>query len=164
MSDTPSWQEILDLLGRWAESDLESAHLEYGDLTLSVSRSGQAVGAPTAAAPAIAASAPPAAAPAPAPPPTAPVEPSPEPAGSEPGTGVVAPTIGVFFRSPAPGAPPFVRQGDAVEPDTTIGLIEVMKLMNPVVAGVVGVVREFAADDGELVEFGQRIATIGPSR
>jgi len=51
--------------------------------------------------------------------------------------------IGVFYRCPAPGAPPFVELGARVEPDTTVGIIEVMKLMNPVIAGVTARSRVF---------------------
>ena len=70
-------------------------------------------------------------------------------------TPVRAPLLGTFYRAPKPGAPPFVEDGARVEPDTVIGIIEVMKLMNAVRAGTRGVVREIRARDGMLVEFGE---------
>jgi acetyl-CoA carboxylase biotin carboxyl carrier protein len=66
-----------------------------------------------------------------------------------------SPLLGTFYRSPKPGAAPFVQVGSQVEPDTIIGIIEVMKLMNTVRAGVRGTVVELLAADGALVEFGE---------
>ncbi len=68
--------------------------------------------------------------------------------------------IGVFYRRPAPGAEPFVQSGDTVDADTTIGIIEIMKLMNPITAGQAGIIGEFLVEDGQAVEFGQAIATL----
>jgi biotin carboxyl carrier protein len=68
---------------------------------------------------------------------------------------VEAPMLGTFYRSEAPGEPPLVAVGDHLEPDSVICLIEVMKLMNHVQAGVSGTVVEVLAEDGALVEFGQ---------
>src|SRR3954454_10170443 len=53
---------------------------------------------------------------------------------------IEAPMLGTFYRAPAPGAPPFVDVGASVEPDTVVCLIEVMKMMNPVNAGVAGTI------------------------
>ena len=71
-----------------------------------------------------------------------------------------APLLGTFYRAPKPGAPPFVELGARVEPETVIGIIEVMKLMNAVRAGVRGVVREIRARDGTLVEYGETLLLI----
>jgi acetyl-CoA carboxylase biotin carboxyl carrier protein len=73
---------------------------------------------------------------------------------------VRAPLLGTFYRAPRPGAPPFVEVGASVEPDTTVGIIEVMKLMNTVRAGARGVVREVRARDGVLVEYGETLLTL----
>jgi acetyl-CoA carboxylase biotin carboxyl carrier protein len=73
---------------------------------------------------------------------------------------VRAPLLGTFYRAPRPGAPPFVEVGGSVEPDTTVGIIEVMKLMNTVRAGARGVVREVRARDGVLVEYGETLLTL----
>ena len=68
---------------------------------------------------------------------------------------VPSPLLGVFYRAPKPGEPPFVEVGSKVEADTIIGIIEVMKLMNTVRAGVEGEVAEILAQNGALVEFDQ---------
>jgi acetyl-CoA carboxylase biotin carboxyl carrier protein len=70
-------------------------------------------------------------------------------------TPIKAPMLGIFFRSPKPGAPPFVEDGSVVEENTTICIIEVMKLFSTIKAGVRGRIKRICADDGELVEFGQ---------
>jgi len=75
---------------------------------------------------------------------------------------VTAPLLGTFYASPQPGAPPFVTVGAAVTEDTVIGIVEVMKLMNSVCAGARGVVTEFVARDGALVEFGEVLLRIAP--
>ena len=75
-------------------------------------------------------------------------------------TEVRAPLLGTFYRAPKPGAPPFVEVGATVAPDTIIGIIEVMKLMNAVRAGVTGVVHEIRARDGALVEYGEILLLI----
>ena len=75
---------------------------------------------------------------------------------------VSAPNLGTFYRSPKPGAAPFVEVGDTVTPDTEICLLEVMKLFTSVKAGVGGVVRRIAARDAELVEGGQILFYIEP--
>ena len=70
---------------------------------------------------------------------------------------VAAPLLGTFYRAPKPGSPPFVEVGSIVEEDTVVGIIEVMKLMNTVRAGVRGTITEIVGSDGELVEFGATI-------
>jgi acetyl-CoA carboxylase biotin carboxyl carrier protein len=65
-----------------------------------------------------------------------------------------APMVGTFYRAPEPGAPPFVKIGQVVEPDTTVCIIEVMKLMNSIRAGARGVVAQVLVDDGATVETG----------
>jgi acetyl-CoA carboxylase biotin carboxyl carrier protein len=84
-----------------------------------------------------------------------PANPSPAPL-----TDVAAPLLGTFYRAARPGAPPFVEVGARVEPDSIVGIIEVMKLMNTVRAGVAGVVREICARDGMLVEYGETLLRI----
>jgi acetyl-CoA carboxylase biotin carboxyl carrier protein len=86
-------------------------------------------------------------------------EPEPEPVRSEPvaanGTTIDAPTIGVFYRAPAPGEPPFVEVGSRVEPDTIVCIIEVMKMMNSVTAGIAGTIAEIHVENAAPVEYGQ---------
>lgn len=73
---------------------------------------------------------------------------------------VPAPMLGVFWQAPRPGDPPFVRVGDRIKPETLIGIIEVMKLMNTVPAGVSGIVTEVTAANGKGVEFGQTLIRV----
>jgi len=66
-----------------------------------------------------------------------------------------APMVGTFYRAPKPGAAPFVELGAAIGAESVIGIIETMKLMNSVVAGVAGEIAEILSPDGQLVEAGQ---------
>jgi biotin carboxyl carrier protein len=75
---------------------------------------------------------------------------------------VTAPNLGTFYRSPKPGAVPFVELGDRASADTEICLLEVMKLFTSVKAGVAGIVRRICAGDAELVEGGQVLFYIEP--
>jgi len=75
---------------------------------------------------------------------------------------VKAPMVGTFYRSPSPGAKPFVEVGDRVEPDSVVCIIEVMKLMNTIHAGASGVVREIRVENSQPVEFGQVLLVIAP--
>ena len=75
---------------------------------------------------------------------------------------VLAPIVGTFYRSPQPGAPPFVEVGSRVEPDTVVAIIEVMKLMSSVPAGVAGEVVEICVANGELVQPGQCLLRVRP--
>ena len=63
---------------------------------------------------------------------------------------VRAPLPGTFYRAPRPGAAPFAEVGSRVGADTVIGIVETMKLMNPVHAGVAGVVAEFCVGNAEF--------------
>ncbi|AKH44225.1 acetyl-CoA carboxylase biotin carboxyl carrier protein [Altererythrobacter atlanticus] len=105
-------------------------------------------------------------------------EPAPTPAHPEPvegqppqapaparGEGLVeirSPLLGVFYRAPKPGEPPFVEVGSRVEEDTVIGIIEVMKLMNSARAGVCGEVVEILGTNGEMVEHGEALMLVRP--
>jgi acetyl-CoA carboxylase biotin carboxyl carrier protein len=68
---------------------------------------------------------------------------------------IKAPMLGTFYGAPKPGAAPFVPHGASITKDTVIGIIEVMKLMNSVSAGVEGEIAEVLVRDGDLVEFDQ---------
>jgi len=94
--------------------------------------------------------------------------PSPPPAGSAapaseaaPGeVEVPAPLLGNYYAAPRPGEDPFVSVGDRVEPDTVIAIIEVMKLMNSVRAGVSGTVVAVLPENGSAIEKGQPIIRV----
>lgn len=76
---------------------------------------------------------------------------------------VTAPMVGTLYRSPAPGAPPFVEVGSAVEEGTQVCILEVMKLMNSVVAGVNGVVAEVCVENAAAVQFGDVLFRVRPA-
>jgi oxaloacetate decarboxylase alpha subunit len=77
-------------------------------------------------------------------------------------TRVEAPMVGVFYRAPQPGAPPFVQEGDAVAPGQTLCILEAMKLMNEIKADSPGVVRAIHVGNAEPVEFGQLLFELEP--
>ena len=70
---------------------------------------------------------------------------------------------GVLYRAPSPGAPPFVAVGTRVEADTIVCLIEVMKMMNSVPAGVAGTIAEIHVENAEAVEYGQPLFRVEPA-
>ena len=71
--------------------------------------------------------------------------------------------VGIFYCAPEPGATPFVKVGQRAAADTTVCIIEVMKLMNSIQAGSSGLVTHILVKDGEAVEFGQALVVIDPS-
>lgn len=77
-----------------------------------------------------------------------------------PGTFVTSPMVGTFYASPAPDQPSFVKVGDSVQEHTVVCIIEAMKVMNEVKAGVKGIVAEVLADNAQPVEFGSRLLRI----
>ncbi len=75
---------------------------------------------------------------------------------------VEAPMVGVFYRAPQPGAPPFVEEGDTVAPGQTLCILEAMKLMNEIKADTAGIVRAIHVGNAEPVEFGQLLFELEP--
>jgi len=73
---------------------------------------------------------------------------------------VASPSPGIFWCSPSPGAPPFAVVGQTVEASSTVGIVEIMKLMNHVKAGVDGTVLQVFAENGERVDQGQALFAI----
>ena len=101
-------------------------------------------------------------------PPAAQAEPA-TPAPQEPpleappdGTVVESPSVGLFWRAPSPGAPPFVEVGATVSEGDTLAIVEVMKLMNHVTSPVAGVVKAILPQNGASVEFAQPLVVIDP--
>jgi acetyl-CoA carboxylase biotin carboxyl carrier protein len=89
--------------------------------------------------------------------------PSPRDVVAEEGTVLVrASMLGTFYRSPKPGDAPFVEIGDKVDPDSVVCIVEVMKLMNSVSAGVSGEIVAVHAQNGDLVEFDQPLFSVRP--
>ncbi len=78
-------------------------------------------------------------------------------------TAVPAPLVGTFYVAASPDADPFVQVGDTVEPGQTLGIVEAMKLMNPIVAEEAGVITEILVGDAESVEYGQVLMYLRPA-
>tara|TARA_B100000809_G_scaffold249836_1_gene281617 strand:+ start:1949 stop:2419 length:471 start_codon:yes stop_codon:yes gene_type:complete len=76
---------------------------------------------------------------------------------------VDSPLVGTFYRSPSPEAELFVSEGDRVDEDTVLCIVEAMKVMNEVTAGVRGIVREALVENGDPVEFGEPLFKIETS-
>jgi acetyl-CoA carboxylase biotin carboxyl carrier protein len=173
-------ETVKALLDAFDRSDWQEMVLSIGGDRLHVSRDPLPAGVaapppatppaeapPAAPAPPSAAEAPASpAAPAPNPSPAPPAAAAPAPNGAVAaeavGTPVASPSVGLFWRGPAPGAPPFVEVGARVSSGDTIGIVEVMKLMNHVGAPVDGVVTAIAVGNGDTVEFGQTLVVVDP--
>jgi len=147
-------KDVAEIMRLLEESSFDSLSLEMGGVKLNLQR-GSAAPVRQASAPATAAPAPQATAP---PPPAQKVRPPSEAGLAE----VASPLLGIFYRAPKPGEPPFVEIGSKVEEDTVVGIIEVMKLMNTVRAGVKGEVTEIIAENAALVEYGEVLMRLRP--
>jgi len=154
-------EDVREILRIIDETQLDELRLDTDGFSLHVRRGGASGSAPApAAAPA---------APAPGPAATAPPE-EPAAAPAPPASAadsdhheIVSPMLGTFYRAEAPGRPPFVEVGDQVEPDTVVCLIEVMKMMNSIQAGVAGTIVEVCAENAELVEPGAALFRVEPA-
>ena len=129
------------------EYELTELKIEQDGCVLDLSRGGACVPAAQVAMPVAA----PAAAP----------EAAPEKAPEVPLAAIESPLVGTFYRAPSPDAKPFVEVGDRVTADTTVGIIEAMKVMNEVKAEKAGVIKEVLVDNGDPVEYGQKLFVIG---
>lgn len=68
-----------------------------------------------------------------------------------------SPMVGVFYSAPSPNDPPFAKVGQKVQAGDTLGIIEAMKIMNPLEATQSGVIDEILVDNSEVVQFGQPV-------
>lgn len=155
-------EEIKTIVKLMSENDLTEFKIEAEDMHLCIKRGGQNANpiiaqtlSPVVAAPAAAPAAAPVAA-APAAAPAAPAAPAAAPAGET----IDSPIVGTFYRSSAPGVEAFVKIGSKVEPDTTVCIIEAMKVMNEIKAEKSGVIKEILAENGQPVEYGQPLFVI----
>ena len=80
-----------------------------------------------------------------------------EPAGHT----LKSPMVGTFYRSPSPGAPPFIEVGQSVAKGQTLCIIEAMKLLNEIESDAAGVVKAILVESGQPVEYGQALFLIG---
>jgi len=144
-------KKLIDLL---EESGIAEIEITEGEESVRISRhpSGGVVMQPPAA------PMPQAPAPQPA---AAPAETAAEPESSMPaGHQVTSPMVGTFYRSPAPGADPFVEVGSKVKAGETLCIIEAMKMMNQIEADKGGTVKAILVENGEPVEFNQPLIII----
>jgi acetyl-CoA carboxylase biotin carboxyl carrier protein len=148
--------DVRDVLKALDSSGLDELHLELADLTLTVRREGAAgwtAEQRVLRRPVVEGGAEPAA-----------VEPdAPRSAVAEGLVAVHPPLLGTFYRAPKPGAPPFVDVGDKVQEETVVGVIETMKMMTPVHAGVRGTVVEFRAVNGEFADADAVLLVVDPA-
>jgi acetyl-CoA carboxylase biotin carboxyl carrier protein len=153
-SMTLSYDEISEILKLIDESSCDEFVLETGDIKLVVRRRGAGgTGASIESANTTSI----------VPSPAAPIEPAPRPITARSGANVVpAPMVGTFYRSPSPGAPPFVEVGSRVTKGDPICIIEVMKLFTTIHAEWSGTVTEIGAENASLVEYGQMLFVIVP--
>lgn len=178
-----SYEEILQIVKVFeSSSEFNEFHLKYGDIEIDLRKHGAAIAAgagqvdkmqvqpkseqviPPAEMPTSVAAPQPkpqAAAAGPAVTPASSV--SPVAAAFAPGAYLAkSPMVGTFYSAPEPGAKPFVTVGQRVDAESTVCIIEVMKLMNSVPAGVSGVVSQVLVKDGEPVEFDQVLVVVDP--
>jgi acetyl-CoA carboxylase biotin carboxyl carrier protein len=155
-------QDVAEITRLLEESDFDELHVEQDGFKLTLKRNSAGRVAPGASAAAAGASAPPASPSVPSPAATAVASATaPAATAADPTRFTVpAPLLGTFYRAPRPGAAPYIDVGSSVQEDTIVGIIEVMKLMNTVRAGVRGEVVEILAQDGVLVEYGQPLLSI----
>lgn len=152
---------VIELLDK---TDFTDFRYEKGDLRIAVRRGGPPLGAdvdPPSAQPVAAKAERPTVGPvaAPLPAPAAPTG----PLVADDDTLIVrSPMLGSFYRAPKPGEAPFVEVGDKIEVDSVVAVVEVMKLMNSVTAGVAGEITAVHAQNGDLVEFDQPLFSIRP--
>ena len=150
-------KKLIDLL---EESNLAEIEIKEGEESVRLARTPKGVA--VAAAPVMAAA-----------PVAAPVMPmlgpteaasggSPKPAADlPPGHVVRAPMVGTFYASPSPDKPAFVSVGQAVKAGDTLGIIEAMKMFNPIEADVAGTVLKVMVENGQPIEFDQPLFVIG---
>jgi acetyl-CoA carboxylase biotin carboxyl carrier protein len=144
-------KELKALLRLMEGADLEELEVQEGDRRIRIRRrSGDGVGAARSGAPVHAGAKISA----------APVVAVADTAGLVP---IESPMVGTFYRSPAPGAEPYVKEGDIVQKGTVVCIVEAMKLMNEIESEVSGRIAKVVTENGKPVEFGQALFLVEPS-
>jgi len=158
MIDLKKLEELVALM---VDNDLIELDIRDGEESVSLSRPSPHMAPVYHAAPAAPAPAP-AAAPAPAPAAAAPSG-GDAPAADSNLVAIESPMVGTYYSASKPEAPPFVKVGDHVGPDTVVCLIEAMKVFSEVKAEVSGVVKQIVAKNSDSVEFGQTLMLVEPA-
>jgi acetyl-CoA carboxylase biotin carboxyl carrier protein len=148
-------RKIKKLIELLEESDLAEIEVQEGEESVRISRHGKAVQAVVGAQPMMMA-------PPPAPAVTAAPAVSAEapPAAPPKGHTITSPIVGSFYRSPAPGSPPFVEVGQRVNAGDTLCIIEAMKMLNQIESDKAGAVAAILVENGQPVEYGQPLFII----
>jgi acetyl-CoA carboxylase biotin carboxyl carrier protein len=163
-------KELKELIEFLIEKDIAEFELERGDVKVRIKRAGEHTvvhshgeprfyAVPPAPGSALELGAVPVVAAAPAAPAT-PVVPAPE----EGLHTVKSPIVGTFYEAPSPGAPPFVKAGDAVEVGQVLCIVEAMKLLNEIESDVAGEIVKKLAVNGQPIEYGQELFVIRPKK
>lgn len=144
--DIKEIKQIVDLMKR---SDLTEFSVEEEQFKLQIKRATETHAQPQV----INYASPAPASPAPAAPlaeaPAAPVE--------DKSTYITSPMVGTFYSAPSPESPIFAKAGDSVQDDTIVCIIEAMKIMNEIQAEISGTIAEVLVENGQPVEFGQKL-------
>jgi acetyl-CoA carboxylase biotin carboxyl carrier protein len=148
--DLRKLKKLIDLV---QESGIAELEITEGEEKVKIVKGGRAVPEVATLPATAAAPAPTAAGAAPAP---SAAEAAPQPEGHV----LKSPMVGTFYRSPSPGAKPFVEVGDAVKAGQTVCIIEAMKLLNEIEADRDGVVKAILVENGQPVEYGEPLLTI----
>ncbi len=155
-------EEVLKILSLIEKSHFDYMQLQVGELKLTVSKGGFIAGAsavePAKVQPQPAPQAQPAA------PKTSPAQAKPREKTAAGGHEIAAPMVGTFYAAPEPGAKPFVELGAEIDEETTVGLIEVMKVFNAVQSRVRGKIIEVLVQNGQFVEYGQPLFVVEPAK
>jgi len=154
-------KELKDLIQSVLQSDISEFELEHTGTKLKLRRG-------SSESPASATCLPAARTPAAAPPSAVeaalPAAPGPEESGDDGLHIITSPIVGTFYRAPAPGADPFVKVGQTVEEGATLCIVEAMKLMNEIPSDIAGEVVRIYVENGNPVEYGQKLIGIRPRR
>lgn len=135
-------EKIRTLIALMEESELVNLEISSDDEHISLTRHYDAPAPTMMAAPAAAA---------------APIAAEAAPAAVKAGSVETSPMVGVYYSAPSPNDPPFVKVGQKVQAGDTLGIIEAMKIMNPLEATQSGVIDEILVNNSEVVQFGQPV-------
>ena len=165
-------KELKELIEFLIEKDIAEFELERGDVKVRIKRAGEHTvvhahteprffAVPPVAVPAVETGGVPVAGSAatPVPPPS-----SAQPAPEEGLHTVKSPIVGTFYEAPSPGAPPFVKVGDAIELGQVLCIVEAMKLLNEIESDIAGEIVKKLATNGQPIEYGQELFVIRPKK
>ena len=139
-----SGDDMLKILEIFKGSQFDSVHLQIGSQSLRVDRGSAAAATPRRPAAQLA-------------------QPAAANVATQPREAEIvvrAPRLGIYSRSPGAGQPPWVRQGDKVQADRTIGTVDVLGAIHAVTAGTAGRIKQILVEDRQLVEYGQPLVVI----